>query len=59
MSKHVFKPREGFNFILLTGLDKRKEDASSFSSEVIAIEKPVFTSNDERFNGAFCSGTVN
>ena len=52
MSQYVLKPRKGLNFILLAGLDKRKEDASCFSAEVIAMKEPVFTSNDEGFNGA-------
>ncbi len=53
MSKHVFKPREGFDFILLTGFDEGKEDATSLSSKLIAMKEPVFSSNNEGFDDAF------
>ena len=53
MSKHVFKPREGFDFILLAGFDEWEEDATGFSPEVITMKEPVFSTNDEGFDGAF------
>ena len=53
MSKDVFKPRECFDFILLAGFDKREEDAAGFSPEVIAMKEPVFSTDNEGFDGAF------
>ena len=40
-------------------LDEREEDAARMSTDIIAMEKPVFSANNERFYRALTAIIVN
>ena len=56
--EHVLKPGKYLDLILFAGLDKRKEDASGLSADIVAMEEPVVASNDKGFNGSFAAIVV-
>ena len=58
IGKDVFKPREYLDLILFAGFNKRKEDASGLSTDIVAMEEPVFASNDKGFNSSLTAIVV-
>nr|WP_256595089.1 hypothetical protein [Legionella israelensis] len=54
----VFQPCESINLVLLTGFDEGIEDSTCFGARFVAMKEPVFSSDDERFNGALCSVVI-